>query len=44
MKKITITNDKNFDRVKENYCPKCFFERDRLLPRDECECKDKKHD
>jgi hypothetical protein len=31
-----ITNDLNFDKVKENYCPRCYFEDDKMVLRNEC--------
>lgn len=34
-----VTNDFKFDAVKDDYCPTCYFDKDKLLKRGHCECK-----
>jgi len=38
-KKYEIVNDKEFDRTKDEYCPRCFFEQDLKVLRKDCKCK-----
>lgn len=35
---MEVVNDLEFDSKKENYCPRCYFETDKLLERGKCEC------
>ena len=31
-----VTNNKNFDAIKDNYCPRCYFEDSQLILRENC--------